>query len=110
MYLKLSGNKYIDHSRIVGIFDMDTATVCVNTRKFLSKAQKEGRVYPADEDIPKSFLLIDKKKEKQKKYIRKDRKKKKSLFCDEIILCKLSSGVLYGRLCASFGDIGAEEE
>ncbi len=110
MYLKISHHQYIHPSRIVGIFDMDTATICVSTRKFLSKAQKEGKVSVADDDIPKSFLLTDQKIKKNKKYVRKDRKKEKSALGAEVILCKLSSTVLYGRLCASVGDITAEEE
>ena len=57
MLIKIGSSKYLDGGRIIGIFDMDTATVCAASRVFLSRAQKEGRVSLADEDIPKSFVL-----------------------------------------------------
>ena len=52
MLIKIGSSKYLDGGRIIGIFDMDTATVCAASRVFLSRAQKEGRVSLADEDIP----------------------------------------------------------
>lgn len=110
MYLKVSASEYVESSRIIGIFDMDTSTVSVNTRKFLSVCEKKGMVTSADGDIPKSFLLLDGKKEKEKKYVRKNKEKEKSRKGEKIFLCKLSSSVLYGRLCASLGDVFAEEE
>lgn len=82
MYLSLSGGRYIRKKRIIGIFDMDTATICAATKQFLVKNEKEGRMSFADADIPKSFLLIDGEKEKDG--------------C-EVLLSKLSSGVLYER-------------
>ena len=49
---------------IVGIFDMDTATVAVDTRKFLSKKEKEGRTTVTTGEIPVSFVVsADRKKE-----------------------------------------------
>ncbi len=110
MFVKLGSAKYIDTSRIVGIFDMDTATVCAATRVFLSRAQREGRVSLADEDIPKSFVLADGKKRKAKKYIRKDRGEEKKCLGNEVILCKLASGVLYGRIGAELDTLSADEE
>ena len=85
MYLSIGNGKYIRQKDIIGIFDMDTATVCIATRNFLSTSQKKCEVELADEDIPKSFILTDASK------ATKERKK--------VILCKLSSGVLYSRLC-----------
>lgn len=93
MYLNTGNGRHIREKRIVGIFDMDTATVCVATRQFLSRAQKEGRVADSDGDIPKSFILCQKEDKKQKK-ARKEKGEKSS----EVILCKFSSGVLFGRI------------
>ena len=57
MYLHVGNNKNIRESRIIGIFDMDNATVSSVTRKFLSGAQKKGLVESAGYEIPKSFIL-----------------------------------------------------
>ena len=96
MYLNTGNGKYLRKKRILGIFDMDSATVCVATRRTLSKMEKEGRVLDADGEIPKSFLLLDKEDQKEsKKDKRKDKIKDKK---QEILLCKFSSGVLFGRL------------
>ena len=62
MYTYLGSSRSVKTKTIIGIFDMDTATVGVPTRVMLSMAQKEGRV---DEsaldpgDIPRSFVLTD---------------------------------------------------
>ncbi len=44
---------------IIGIFDMDTATVSSETKKFLSEAQREGRIILTTYELPKSFILTD---------------------------------------------------
>ena len=43
---------------ILGIFDMDTATVSAVTKKFLNTAQKRGAVEVVGEELPKSFVVI----------------------------------------------------
>ena len=57
MFLHVGNNKNIRISKIVGIFDMDNATVSSITRKYLSARQREGAVESAIEEIPKSFVL-----------------------------------------------------
>lgn len=42
---------------IIGIFDLDNASWSPRTRKFLERAEKEGRVVNAASDLPKSFVL-----------------------------------------------------
>ncbi len=64
---------------IIGIFDMDTATVSVETRRFLTRKERDGSVREESADIPKSFLLCE---EGEK---------------TSVILCKLSPTVLLGR-------------
>ena len=62
MYTYLGSSKSVKTKTIIGVFDMDTATVGQATRAMLSAAQREGRV---DEsaldpgDIPRSFVLTD---------------------------------------------------
>jgi hypothetical protein len=58
MYLHVGNNKNIRTRDIIGIFDMDNATLnSAITKKYLSTAQKRGEVESAGDDIPKSFIL-----------------------------------------------------
>lgn len=61
MFLHVGNNKNIRQKNIIGIFDADTATVSVTTRRFLSACEKRGAVESANEEIPKSFVLYEKK-------------------------------------------------
>ena len=58
MYLHLGANKVVRKSDIVAIFDMDTSTVSVYTRKYLSNAQKEKKLFTLGYDLPKSFVVM----------------------------------------------------
>jgi len=57
MFLHVGNNKNIRIKDVIGIFDMDNATVSPITRKFLGGKQKELLVESASFDIPKSFIL-----------------------------------------------------
>ena len=57
MYLHIGNNRNIREREIIGIFDADTATVSTTTRKFLSTAEKRGKVDFSTEELPKSFIL-----------------------------------------------------
>ena len=57
MFLHVGNNKNIRLSTVVGIFDMDNATLSAVTRKYLNKKQREGLVEAAIEELPKSFVL-----------------------------------------------------
>ena len=59
MILHIGKGKSVKEREIIGIFDLDTATVTAVGRTFLSRATKEKKVSYADEDIPRSFLLLD---------------------------------------------------
>ncbi len=56
-YLYVGGEAAMEDTEIVGIFDLDNTSWSVHTRKFLSAAEKEGRLSLAAEDIPKSFVV-----------------------------------------------------
>ena len=58
MYLHVGNKKALRESTIIGIFDTDNATLSKTSRAFLSRAQKNGEVESAIDDIPKSFLLF----------------------------------------------------
>ena len=57
MFLHVGNNKNIRLSSVVGIFDMDNATLSSVTRKYLNGMQKEGLVESAIDELPKSFVL-----------------------------------------------------
>ena len=80
MFLHVGNNKNIRLKQVVGIFDMDNATLSSVTRKYLSKKQKEGLVESAILEIPKSFVL----------YLEKGEYK--------ICFSQLSSSALRGRI------------
>ncbi|MBO5754480.1 MAG: hypothetical protein J6R89_00325 [Clostridia bacterium] len=98
MYYHLGNGKYRRRSLIVGIFDMDTATVCVATRRFLAEEEKKGRVTSADGELPKAFLLLSDQRMasrvrgRRKKEVGRKREEKEG-----VVLSKFSSGVLFGR-------------
>ena len=67
MYLHIGNGECIKIKDIVGIFDLDTATVSNNTKKYISKKQKENSVEYTDTDLPRSFVIVkNEKKEKVK--------------------------------------------
>lgn len=66
MFLHLGGEKVVKSEDIIGIFDMDTSTVSKNTRDYLSKAEKNGEVVTVSYDLPKSFIVVNKRKAKEK--------------------------------------------
>lgn len=57
MYLHAGNNKNIREKDIIGIFDADNSTVSAVTRRYLSDADREGRLISAKDEIPKSFIL-----------------------------------------------------
>ncbi len=57
MYLHIGNNKIMHTGEIVGIFDLDSATMSHITRKYLSEKTKAGKVISASEEVPKSFLV-----------------------------------------------------
>ena len=58
IYLNVGAGKSIPERDIVGIFDMDTASVGKETKQFLSMMQKRGSVISELGDIPKSFVVM----------------------------------------------------
>ena len=60
MYIHLGNKKNIREKDIVGIFDMDNSTMSKETRKFLNKAQKDGKLITTIDEIPKSIILTSK--------------------------------------------------
>jgi hypothetical protein len=59
MYLHIGNGKSVKQKNIIGIFDLDTATVSRITKNFINKRQKEGTVTYLDSDLPRAFILLD---------------------------------------------------
>lgn len=68
MYLFLGNKTVIDTKDLIGVFDMDTASVSKKTRNYLSDSQKKEEVESVVLDLPKSFIVV-KKKMKNKRSI-----------------------------------------
>ena len=61
MYLHIGEDTIIKDRDIIGIFDMDTSTVNKATRDYLKKAEQEKRVVYVNYDLPKCFVVTNKK-------------------------------------------------
>ena len=90
MYLHVSKKLKISNKNIIGIFDMDTASVGKDTKQFLSRMQKRGSVRSEIGDIPKSFVMYDGENG------------------TEIALLKFSSGSVENKVNAYDGYFGME--
>lgn len=65
MYLHIGNGESVRPKDIIGIFDLDTATVSSISKKYISVNEKLGKVEYRDSDLPRSFIVIKKgKKEK----------------------------------------------
>ena len=57
MYLHIGNGESIRTEDIIGIFDLDSATVSKTTKSYISKKEKEGLVEYTDTDLPRSFII-----------------------------------------------------
>ena len=68
MYLHLGQDTVVKTDTVIGIFDLDNATVSKKTRDFLTRAEKDGKVVNVTHELPKSFIVCN-DKGKTKVYI-----------------------------------------
>ena len=59
MYLHIGNGKSVKRRDIIGIFDLDTATVSKITKDFINKSQKKGSLTYFDSDLPRAFILLE---------------------------------------------------
>ena len=59
MYLHIGRSQMIAERHIIGVFDLEITSQSKITRAFLERAEKEGTVVEACDDLPKSFLVCD---------------------------------------------------
>ena len=56
-YVYLGGDAALDTADILGVFDLDNTSWSYLTRRTLTRAERDGKVKNAAEDIPRSFVL-----------------------------------------------------
>ena len=61
MYLRISNNYVVPKNEIIGIFDMDNTTVSRQGRDFLPEAEKNGELIYSADDLPKSYVVTERK-------------------------------------------------
>ena len=57
MYLHLGQNVTVPEAAVIGIFDLDNTTWSFRTRRFLERAEQEGRAITVGDGLPLSFVL-----------------------------------------------------
>ncbi|MCQ2413199.1 MAG: DUF370 domain-containing protein [Clostridia bacterium] len=65
MFLHVGNGKSIRKKDIVGIFDLDTATVSGITKSYITKAEKNGILTYPNSDLPRSFVLLSSDQQKE---------------------------------------------
>ncbi len=58
-YLQLEKGESIEKSEIIGIFDIETASVSQGTKELFKRKDEERGVISLSNDLPKSFLVVD---------------------------------------------------
>jgi len=59
MYVNIGGDMAVRDRAIVGIFDLDGASMSKKTMEYLRSVEEEGGLISVDDDIPKSFLVTE---------------------------------------------------
>ena len=57
MYIHLGMGVVVPKGDVVAVFDLDNSSQSYLTRDYLNRAEKQGRVVNAAEDLPKSFVV-----------------------------------------------------
>lgn len=73
MYLHLGAEIIVKNSDIIGIFDMDNTTINKSTRNFLAKCEKNKEVVNVSYELPKTFVLCNKKSKNKRNKHKKNR-------------------------------------
>ena len=57
MYIHIGRDNVVRKKNIVGIFDLDQASLNSDTVDFLRRAEKEGRLINVTDELPKAFVV-----------------------------------------------------
>lgn len=58
-YLQLEKGESIDKTTVIGIFDIETASMSQATKELFRRKEEERGVISLSNDLPKSFLVVD---------------------------------------------------
>lgn len=61
MFLFLGGDISVWSYNIIGIFDIEECSVSRTTAEYLNSCQKKSQIVNISEDMPKSFIVTEKK-------------------------------------------------
>ena len=67
MYLHLGQSTVIRDRDIIGIFDLDITSQSYRTRQYLNRAEKAGEVETVSEELPKSFVVCQRRGEQRQR-------------------------------------------
>ena len=87
MYLHLGQDVVVRTEEIIGIFDMDNATVSRVSKRYLAMAEKAGRVVNITGELPKTFVVCGDREGKITVYISQISSatlRKRTTFIDDI--------------------------
>ena len=87
MYLHLGQDVVVRTEEIIGIFDMDNATVSRASKRYLAMAEKAGRVVNITGELPKTFVVCGEREGKITVYISQISSatlRKRTTFIDDI--------------------------
>ena len=59
MYISIGGDMAVRERSIIGIFDLDGASLSQKTMDFLRSVEENGGLVSVTEDVPKSFLVTE---------------------------------------------------
>lgn len=65
MFLHVGGDIVLPLKEIVAILDLETTSVSKDTKNFLNDAQKAGIIETISEDLPKSYIIVEKNGKKK---------------------------------------------
>jgi len=69
MYVHIGNSVTLLSQDIIGIFDLDNASTGKDTRAFLRRAEEEGMVIAAGDELPKSMVVCSPRGSWQRVYV-----------------------------------------
>ncbi len=57
MYVDIGYDLAVRAGQVLGVFDLDNTSWSKRTREFLQRAQEDGSIIEATDELPKSFVL-----------------------------------------------------
>lgn len=59
VFIHIGNGCVLKKKDIIGVFDLDNATIMKTSREFINSEEKEGRIESIFEDIPRSFVICN---------------------------------------------------